>query len=184
MVSPVTAAITGTNVEFIIEHVATYDGVRSEDNARISVPVSGISSGQVGRVRYKSEWGTALEQDLKGDWIVVKDRVFDSKSEVEPSLRRLTFETNALVRWYYEIGGKTVEHVGCYEIQRSKNPQQAVVIITESDKGDSLLSVNPIAFIIQDVTVDFDSRVNKDSVGKVLKFSHRDGKCYVFTRKQ
>lgn len=127
-----------------------------------------------------------VAQDLKGDWVVAKDLVFDSKSEIEPSLRRLTFETNAVVRWFYEIDGKPQEHVGRYVIQRAKNTQRLDVMditVTEPDKGNSLSATHQIAFVMQDLTVDFDSRFNVDSVGKVLKFSHRDGKRYVFTRK-
>jgi hypothetical protein len=37
---------------------------------------------------------------------------------------------------------------------------------------------------MEGVTVDLDSRFNAQTVGKVLKFSHRDGKKYVFTRQQ
>lgn len=123
----------------------------------------------------------ALERDLKGDWVVAKDLVFDSKSESEPSLRRLTFETNAVVRWYYEINEKFIEHVGMYRVRYPKNTQLPVVIVKEPDKG-SPSSANSIAFIMQDVTIDIDSRFNVESVGKVLKFSHRDRKHYIFTR--
>jgi hypothetical protein len=128
-----------------------------------------------------------IEQDLKGDWVVVKDLVDDSKSEIEPSLHRFIFETNAVVRWFYKIDGKPQEHVGRYVIQRAKNTQRMDVMditVTEPDKGNHLSSTQTIAFVMKDLTVDFDSRFNKDSVGKVLKFNHRDGKRYVFTRKQ
>jgi hypothetical protein len=125
----------------------------------------------------------ALEQDLRGDWEVAKDLVFDSKGEDEPSLRKMTFETDAVVRWYYEIAGKLEEHLGTYLIQGTPNIRQMEVMVTESGIGPSLSSMRPITFVMKTVTVDFDSRFNMKTVGKVLKFDHRDGKHYVFTRK-
>ena len=95
----------------------------------------------------------------------------------------MTFETDEVVRWYYEIAGKPEGHLGRYLIQGTPNTRQMEIMVTESGIGHSLASVRPITFVMKRVTVDFDSRFNVKTVGKVLKFYHRDGKHYVFTRK-
>jgi hypothetical protein len=126
----------------------------------------------------------SLQDELIGEWIVAKDLVFDSKCEIEPSLRKLSFEANDNVRWYYEIDGKLEEHNGRFTIRISKTVRLPSVIIIEVAKGNLPSSLpRPIAFIMEGVTVDLDSRFDIQTVGKVLKFTHRDGKKYVFTRK-
>jgi hypothetical protein len=125
-----------------------------------------------------------LREELMGTWILEKDLVFDSKSEVEPSLRKLSFGTNDTVTWWYEIGGKPETHSGRYAILSSTATQSPNVTVTEDPKGDAPSSSRSIAFVMKEVTVDLDSRFSAETVGKVLKFDHRDGKKYVFTRQQ
>ena len=128
----------------------------------------------------QQEAAPPFQAQLAGDWFVAKQVVFDSKSEDEPSIRKLTFEANGIAKWYNRIDGGLVGTIGKYEIRQvEKQRHPDIVIMVREEK-----MAYPIVFIMKNIAIDFDSRFHMELVGKVLKFQHSNGKKYVFTRKK
>ena len=120
-----------------------------------------------------------LQEQLAGDWFVAKQVAFDSKSEEEPSIHKLTFATNGVVKWYTSIDGRLVGNTGKYEVRQvEKQKHPNVAVMAQQEK-----MAYPIVLVMKNVEIDFDSRFHMTLVGKVLRFQHNNGKNYVLTRK-
>jgi hypothetical protein len=125
-----------------------------------------------------------LETKLQGDWIAAEYYVAQPPSELQQSIKSISFLTNNIVEWKDVQDGKAHSAQGRYGIYSfsTNNTQLPRLTVAPTNYPNALMSSH-LLLTLSEVQLDFDSRFLQ-RWGKLLKAVGPDGERLLFIRKE
>jgi len=131
--------------------------------------------------------GLPLEKEILGEWVAGEICFAQPPPEVQQSIKSISFQAGDIIRWSYVGQGEMQEGEGRYSFLVDCSPEVAsrqlpTLFVAPENYSDPTVS-SVCLLKLTDVEIDFDARLNVESIGKVLKAKDANGKRLIFVRK-
>jgi hypothetical protein len=128
-----------------------------------------------------------LEKKIQGDWLAAEYYVAQPPTELQQSIKTISFQADNIIEWEYVQDGKMHKAKGRYGIYSFPTDQEKLrklpdLIVAPTNYANAVVS-NNVILTLSGIELDFDSRFLQ-RWGKLIKATEPDGKRLLFIRKQ